>query len=339
MTSKTNQARVAIIGTGGTIASKGQHPLELLNYIDHADIYTASELVEATPTLSETVSPVIVPFSAVASQDIEPSDWLRLAKLINSLDGDDVSGIVVTHGTATLEETAWFLNLTVKTRKPVVVVGAQRPHTGLSTDAHLNLVNAARLAACPDAVGLGVLVCLNDEIHAAREVTKTSTMRLHTFRSPDFGILGQVDHDGINIYRQPIRRHAPDTEFDIHNITELPRVDIVYSYAGADETTVNAFIAAGTKAIIVAGFAPGLVTRSMQNSLTRAAQQGIYIVQSSRAGSGRVTPLKTKHAPGTIMADNLNPQKARILTMLALIGAERSTDRREAEIEKIFKTY
>jgi len=135
MSTNSSLPRVAIIGTGGTIASKGQHPLELLNYIDHADIYTASELVEATPMLSETATPVVVPFSAVASQDIGPSDWLRLANLINSIDVNDVSGVVVTHGTATLEETAWFLNLTVKIERPVVVVGAQRPHTGLSTDA------------------------------------------------------------------------------------------------------------------------------------------------------------------------------------------------------------
>ncbi len=327
-------ARVAIIGTGGTISSKGRHPLELLNYIDHSDIYTIEQLIEATPVVNEVVTPVVVPFSAVASQDIEPVDWIRLCNTINALDEQDLAGIVVTHGTATLEETAWFLNLTLKVSLPVVVVGAQRPHTGLSTDAHLNLVNAARLAASEAARGLGVLVCLNDEIHAAREVTKTSTMRLHTFQSPDFGVLGQVDHDKINIYRQPTRRHAPDTEFDIVNTDELPRVDIVYAYAGADETAIEACIGAGTKAIVVAGFAPGLVTRKMQSSLTRAAEQGIYIVQSSRAGSGRVTPLKTKHAPGTIVADNLNPQKARILMMLALA---KTKDR--SRIEKMFSDY
>lgn len=327
-------ARVAIIGTGGTISSKGQHPLELINYIDYADIYTAEQLIEATPIINEVVTPVVLPFSAVASQDIGPNDWLRLARQINAIADDSLAGVVVTHGTATLEETAWFLNLTLTVSMPVVVVGAQRPHTGLSTDAHLNLVNAARLAASDEARGLGVLVCLNDEVHAAREVTKTSTMRLHTFQSPDFGILGQVDHDKINIYRQPTRRHAPDTAFDIVNMAELPRVDIVYAYAGADETAVDACVAAGTKGIVVAGFAPGLVTRSMQSSLTRAAEQGIYIVQSSRAGSGRVTPLKTKHAPGTIMADNLNPQKARILTMLAL-----ATTKDRSRIEQMFSEY
>ena len=329
-----NRPAVAIVGTGGTIASKGAHPLELLNYIDRADIYTAEELVAATPVLCEVADPVVIPFSAVASQDIEPTDWLRLVRCINEIDDDHIHGVVVTHGTATLEETAWFLNLTVTNSRPVVVVGAQRPHTGLSTDAHLNLVNAARLATSAQARGLGVLVCLNDEVHAARDVTKTSTMRLSTFRTPDFGLLGQVDHDRVSIYRHVTRRTAPNTEFDVETIESLPRVDIVYAYAGADGTHIDACIDAGAQAIVVAGFAPGLVTQRMYSSLTRAAEQGIYIVQSSRAGSGRVTALKTKHVAGTITADNLTPQKARILMMLALT---RTQDRQE--ITRMFGEY
>src|SRR6202020_2162632 len=162
-------------------------------------------------------------------------------------DHPDLAGIVIGHGTATLEETAYFLNLTVKVAVPVVIVGAQRPSSALSSDAGMNLVNAIRVAASPEARDMGVLVVLNDEIHAAREVTKTATLRLQTFRTPDFGVLGHADGDAVVFYRQPLRRHAPDTEFDIRGLAGLPRVDIACAYAGGDGPAVRAFVAAGAQ--------------------------------------------------------------------------------------------
>jgi len=328
--------RIAIVGTGGTISSKGATMHELVTYIDRGDIYTAEEVVQNTPGVNDFAEPVVVPFSAVPSTQIGPENWLELARTVNRIpqDFENIDGIVITHGTATLEETAWFLNLTVKVDCPVVVVGAQRPHTGISTDAYINLVNAMRVAASPVAHGLGVLVCLNTEIHAAREVTKTSTFRLQTFRAPEFGALGHVDHDSVNVYRRSVRTHAPHTEFSIDDVQEFARVDIAYCWAGVDGVAVEASVAAGARGIVVAGFAPGLVTVAMLDALNKASAQGVTIVQSSRAGSGRVTPLKTKHAAGTITADNLNPQKARVLLMLALA---RTTDRET--IQQMFDRY
>lgn len=316
----TKKPRIAVIGTGGTISSRGAHPLELVNYIDRGLVYNVDEVVERTPNLNDVCEPVVVPFLAIGSTEIQPGDWLRLVKTINDIPNthDDVNGVVITHGTASLEETAYFLNLTVKLDIPVVVVGAQRPFTGLSSDAQLNLVNAARVAATPQSKGLGVLVCLNGEVHSAREATKTSTFRMQTFAAPEFGVLGHADHDSVNFYRQPLRACAPNTEFDVSNLDELPRVDIAYCYGGADGVAVEAFVNAGTRAIVVAGFAPGLVTNSLLDGLNAAVDKGVIIVQSSRAGSGRVTPVKTKQARDSVTADNLNPQKARILSMLSL---------------------
>jgi L-asparaginase len=246
----------------------------------------------------------------------------------------DLAGIVIGHGTATLEETAYFLNLVVKVSIPVVIVGSQRPSSAVSSDAGMNLVNAIRVAASPDARGLGVLVVLNDEIHAAREVTKTSTLRMQTFRTPDFGVLGHADGDAVAFYRQPLRRRAPDTEFDIADLTGLPRVDISYSYAGGDGTATRAFITAGANGIIAAGFAPGMCPPDEFEALSEAVTNGITVVQCTRAGSGRTFRGSKLRDAGFLIADNLNPQKARLLLALAL-----TVTREPEEILRIFRTY
>ncbi len=238
------------------------------------------------------------------------------------------------HGTGSLEETAYFLGLTLKIDIPVVVVGSQRPASALSTDAGMNLANAIRTAACPDARGMGVLVLLNDEIHAAREVTKTSTFRLQTFRSPDFGVLGQADGDAIAFYRRPIRKTAPDTIFDIRRLDALPRVDITYSYTGSDGAAVKAFAAAGARGIIAAGFAPGMSSPNEFEALKAAREQGIVVMQCTRAGSGRMFKGKRLREAGFLVTDNLNPQKARLLLALALTITS-DTD----AIEDMFLTY
>jgi L-asparaginase len=327
---------IAAIGCGGTISSLGRDSMDVLDYPDFGTKLPIDEVVGRYPEIGRVADMLPVPFRSVGSTAIGPPEWLELAAIIHRLatERPELAGFVIPHGTATLEETAYFLNLALKTDKTVVVVGAQRPASALSSDAGMNLLGAVRTASAPAARGLGVLVALNDEIHSAREATKTSTYRLQTFRSPDFGVLGHIDGDGVQIYRQPRRRHAPDTEFDVAGLASLPRVDIAYSYGGADGTVVDALVAAGACGIVSAGLAPGIPASLERIALERARAAGIVIVQSSRAGSGRVAPRRYLDEAGMVAADNLNPQKARILLMLALA---RTSD--VAEIRRMFRVY
>jgi L-asparaginase len=274
--------KVAFIGTGGTIASVGTGPLDLQNYGATGKVMHADEIIARFPETALVAEVVPVRYRNIPSTAIDFVDWKALVLLCETLatESSDLTGIVIGHGTATLEETAYFLNLTLKIDLPVVLVGAQRPSSALSTDAGLNLVNAIRVAASPEARGIGVLVVVNDEIQAAREVTKTSTLRLHTFRSRDFGVLGHADGDDIAFYRRPIRRSYPDTEFDVRALDAMPRVDIAYAYAGGDGTAVRAFIAAGAKGIVSAGFAPGFAPPGEFEALKEAVAQGIVVVHS-----------------------------------------------------------
>ncbi|MCO6414947.1 asparaginase [Siccirubricoccus sp. KC 17139] len=328
--------RVAFIGTGGTIASIGKGPLDTVNYGANGLMLQADGILERFPEVQLVADVFALPYRNVPSPQIAWKEWQELVLLCDKVvaENPDLAGIVIGHGTASLEETAFFLSLTLKVPVPVVVVGSQRPASALSTDAGLNLVNAVRVAADEGARGLGALVLLNDEIQAAREVTKTSTGRMQTFRSPDVGVLGQADGDKVAWYRRPLRRLAPDTEFDIRGLDALPRVDIAYSYAGADGTAVRAFTEAGARGIVVAGFAPGFVTPGDAAALLEAKQMGVTVVQSTRAGSGRVFPTTKLAEAGFIPADNLNPQKARILLSLAL-----TVSSEPLEIERIFATY
>lgn len=331
-----SKPRVAIIGTGGTIASVGKGPLDLLDYSANDTMLHVEEILARFPEVHAVADVLPVRFEAIASPKVFYREWKGLVNQITALvqEHPDLAGIVVTHGTASLEETAYFLNLTLHVAVPVVVVGSQRPATALSTDAGLNLLNAVRTAAAPASRGLGVLVLLNDEIHAAREVTKTSTYRLQTFRTPDFGVLGHADGDAIAYYRQPLRRRAPDTEFDIRTLDALPRVDIVYAYTGADGTAVRAFMEAGAQGIVSAGFAPGVSVPGDVEALEEAVRRGIVVVQSTRAGSGRTFQNTRLAKSGFLIADNLNPQKARLLLALAL-----TVTREREEIARIFAAY
>ncbi|MGI4939897.1 MAG: asparaginase, partial [Janthinobacterium lividum] len=227
--------RVAFIGTGGTISSLGAGPLDILDYGAQDNRMQADAILERFPEWREVADVFPVNFGNVVSHNIFFDAWKQLVLRCERLVADepDLAGIVIGHGTASIEETAYFLSLTLTVAIPVVIVGSQRPASALSTDAGMNLVNAVRVAASPQARGMGVLVLLNDEIHAAREVTKTSTFRLQTFRTPDFGALGHADGDCVAFYRAPLRRHAPDTEFDIRALDALPRVDIAYAYVGS----------------------------------------------------------------------------------------------------------
>jgi L-asparaginase len=331
-----SKPKVAFIGTGGTIASIGAGPLDIQDYGATGKVMQADAILERFPEIALVADVFAVPYRNIASPGIGWADWKVLVETCARLVAEhaDLAGIVIGHGTATLEETAYFLSLTLKVAVPVVLVGAQRPSSALSTDAGLNLVNAIRVAASPEARGLGVLVVLNDEIHAAREVTKTSTSRMQTFRAADFGALGHADSDAIAFYRRPIRRAAPDTEFDIVGLDALPRVDIAYSYAGGDGVAIRAFIAAGARGIVSAGFAPGLGTPAETEALREAVAAGLIVVQSTRAGSGRVYRGTRLRDWGFLVADNLTPQKARLLLALGLTR----TDDREA-IQEMFRVY
>jgi L-asparaginase len=331
-----SKAKIAFIGTGGTIASLGSGPLDLQDYGAIGNVMHAEEILARWPETALVADVLPIRYRNIPSTSIGYSDWKELVLLCDRLESErtDLAGIVIGHGTATLEETAYFLNLTLKVKIPVVLVGAQRPSSALSSDAGMNLVNAIRVAASPGARGLGVLAVLNDEIHAAREVTKTATLRLQTFRTPDFGVLGHADGDAVAFYREPVRRHAPDTEFDIRARDALPRVDIAYAYAGGDGTAVRAFVSAGAQGIVSAGFAPGGTPPGEFDALKEAAANGVVVVQSTRAGSGRTFRGTRLRDAGFLIADNLNPQKARILLMLAL-----TVTRNPEEIARVFQRY
>jgi L-asparaginase len=280
----------------------------------------------------------------VSSSDLTLGNWLTLAKRINGIFAEDpnVAGIVVTHGTNTLEETAYFLNLTIKHDRPVVLVGAQRPATAISSDGPLNLLNAIRTASAPVARGRGVLIVMNDEINGARDVTKTNTYRVETFRSPELGFLGYVDSDRVTFYRTSTRRHTLNSEFDVSAIQELPKVDILYSYIEPNTSLYQALITSGTKGIVFAGAGAGALSETERSTLKALLSSTTVskpvLVRSSRVGNGRVIELTANReeydALGMIPADNLNPQKARILLMLALT---KTTD--VTEIKRMFSEY
>lgn len=308
----------------------------MVNYMAFGSTLDVEDVLGAVPEAAHYADIAPVTFSAASSTTVTYPNWRALVQLINTFERDhgEVDGFVVLHGTGTLEETAYFLNLCLKTDKPVVITGSQRPLSAVSSDAPLNLVNAVRVAASLDARGMGVLVCLNDEIHAAREVTKGATSRLHTFRTPDFGILGEVNGDGVNFYRRPIRKSYPATEFDVDRLERLPRIDIAYSYAGEDGVAVRAFAAAGAKGIVIAGFPGGRLSPAQKEACVEALADGIAIVISTRAGSGRAHVAQDLTGCGMVAADNLTCQKARILLALALTLSHEQSD-----LERIFSLY
>ena len=294
------------------------------------------EVLAAVPEAAQYADLLATPFSATSSTAVTYADWRALARLIGGFEAQhgEVDGFVVLHGTGALEETAYFLHLCAKTSKPVVLTGSQRPLSAISSDAPLNLVNALRVAGSPQSRGLGVLVCLNDEIHAARDVTKAATSRLHAFRSSDFGILGEVDADGVHLYRRHVRKGCPDTEFDVARLELLHRVDIAYLYAGDDGAAVRAFAAAGAREIVVAGFPGGRLSPALKQACVQALSHGIAIVVATRAGSGRAHLARDLQDCGMVGADNLTVQKARILLALAL-----TVSREQSAIKQMFGTY
>jgi L-asparaginase len=312
--------RIAVIGTGGTISSLGNGSLDVLDYPDFGQKLTCEQLLNKFEETKLVADAVPITYKQVGSTALGPVEWIEIRDMIHKLaeEQPDLAGFVIPHGTATLEETGFFLNLTLRVKQPVIMVGAQRPNSALGTDAGTNLVNALQVAGSPKARGMGVMVVMNNEIHPARDVVKTSTYRVQTFKSADYGALGHVDGDGVHFFRAPLGIHMPDTPFSGREIAALPRVDVIYSYAGADGDLVEAAVKAGAKGLVSAGFAPGSPSPSQQEAFLAAAKSGIVIVQCTRA-IGRVAPRRRLRETGIIGGSDLTPQKARILLQLMLL--------------------
>ncbi|MBE2294235.1 MAG: type II asparaginase [Phycisphaerales bacterium] len=328
-------ANVRILATGGTIAGTGATSTTTVGYT--AAKVGVEQLIEAVPALKQVANVTGEQVFQIASENMTDEYWLKLAKRVNTLLAqDDVDGIVITHGTDTLEETAYFLNLVVKSHKPVVLVGAMRPSTAMSADGPFNIYNSVVLAASPDSANKGVLVCLNDQINAARDVTKTNTTSLDTFRAPELGFLGYMQSNKPHFYRLPARKHTVDTEFDVSKLEALPKVDIVYGYANVTRTPVDALVAAGAKGIIHAGVGDGSIHNAVKPALIEARQKGVIVVRGSRVGNGIVARNGEANDDELdfVVSDTLNPQKARILLMLALTKTNQTS-----EIQRMFYTY
>jgi L-asparaginase len=333
----TELPRVALIITGGTIDSVGKDRLDLAWYIEAGKRLGEGELLEQLPELKSIARVEEVPFRRLPSHALVDKDWLDLVRTIHSIvDEDKADGIVITHGTNTIEETAYFLNLTLKTDKPVVVVGSMRPSSAISADGYLNLVNAIKVAANPNSNGRGCLLVMNDTIYSGRDVTKNATYRVEAFQSRDLGPLGFADGDGsIVYYHQPLKKHTVNTEFDVRALQSLPRVDIVLSYVGADGTMIEAATAAGAKGIVSAATGAGRPTPKEDAAFDKVyKEKSVIMCLCSRVASGRVVRSPGLAKRGFVAGDNLQPWKARALLSLALT---KTTD--ADEIQRMFDTY
>ena len=329
--------RVYLFGTGGTISFVSESRTDFANYSYQGRQLTIQEMLARVPEAHDLAQVTPEQVINVGSTEVYPNHWLTLANRINEQFSTDESaaGVAVTHGTATLEETAYFLNLTVLDRRPVVVTGAMRPPSAMGTDADNNLMDAIRIAACPDSAGRGALVVLNNEIQAARDVTKTDSYRVETFQSGHMGFLGYSDSDGqIVYYRRPDRRHTADSEFDLAGVDELPQVEIAYAYAGVSAVVIDALVEAGVNGIVAAGLGSGGSPSPFMAALRRAIAAGIPVVISTQVSTGRVLQTRRFVEEGYIVADNLHPKKARILLML---GLTRTSD--PAELQSMMLEY
>jgi L-asparaginase len=333
-TSNISLPLIAVLATGGTIAGQAGDASKTAGY--KAGVVGVDKLLDAVPALSQVARIHAEQVASIDSKDMNTALWVTLGKRIDALLAqDDIDGVVVTHGTDTLEETAYLLHLTVKSDKPVVLTAAMRPSTALSADGPLNLLNAVTVAAHASAAKQGVMVAFNNQIHSARDVTKTSTYAVDAFRSPEVGALGWVQDGRVEFQRAVVRRHTSQSQFDLE--AALPSVEIVASYAGASRAAIDAFVAAGVKGLVIAGTGNGSVHATLQQALADAIGKGVAVARSSRVGSGHV--MRNGAAPddalGSVSAGTLNPYKARVLLMLALAAG--ITD--AAAIQQIFDTY
>ncbi|MDU4959480.1 MAG: asparaginase [Sporomusaceae bacterium] len=326
---------IVVIATGGTIAGVSELATDTVSY--QSGQLAIDEILQGIGSLAAGTTVAAEQLAQVDSSDMSHELWLLLAERVNRLlSRQDTDGIVITHGTDTLEETAYFLNLAVRSEKPVVLVGAMRPATAISADGPLNLYNAIVLAASPQARGKGVLVALNNAINASRDVTKTNTALQDTFKAPELGYLGYLIDNQPSFYRTPSRRHTYMSEFDVSGIRELPRVDILYGHVNDTGALAAAAAQDGARGLIYAGVGNGNMPAPVEAVLRRLQRQGIVIVRSTRVSNGIVTRngAVDDDANRFIAADTLSPQKARILLMLALL---QTTD--PGRIQDLFWTY
>jgi L-asparaginase len=325
---------VVILATGGTIAGSAESGTQAVYTSGQVGIQT---MIDAVPGITDIANVTGEQISNVGSQDMSIEIWLNLANRINELLAtDDVDGIVITHGTDTQEETAYFLNLVVKSDKPVVTTGSMRPSTAVSAEGPLNLYNAVAVAANPKSKGHGVMVVMNDQIHSAQAVTKTNTTSVQTFMSPMQGLMGAVLYGQMEFYREPHGIHTTESIFSVKGITELPRVDIIYACADASADLISLSVKAGAKGIVIAGVGNGNMTGNMLKACKKAINKGVVVVRSTRVPTGYVLRNAEVNDDeyGTIASDELNAQKSRVLLMLALL-AEKNPE----EIQEIFYTY
>ncbi|AEI39711.1 asparaginase [Paenibacillus mucilaginosus] len=330
---KPNLPNIHILTMGGTIAAAGSGPAQTTGY--EVGVLTPDQLIEAVPSLKDIAN---LTTTQVAKMDSGTSNtdavMVKLAKEAQkTLDDPKYDGVVITHGTDTLEETAYFLDLTVHSDKPIVFVGSMRPSTALSADGPFNLYNAVALAGSKEAQGKGVLISFNDKIGNARDTFKTSTTGVDTFKNPELGYLGYMQGGKPYFYNLPVRKHTNQSEFDIRSMTEdhLKRVDIVYSHANDDRVMVDAAVSAGAKGIIHAGTGNGSVHEKTLPGLQDAIKKGVVVVRGTRVPEGIVTREKIDDDNTFVVSDNLSPQKARILLMLALSQTQ--------DIQKIQKDF
>jgi len=315
--------RVYLFATGGTISNRDGGRL------------TVDELIKSVPNLDQRVRAEGEQFSNVSSGAVTLEQWLDLSRRINDRfkKDADLAGVVVTSGTDTLEELAYFLHLTVRDERPVVIVGAMRNPSTLGYEGPANLEDAFRVAGDRASRGLGALVVLNDEINSARDVTKTDAQRLDTFNSRSYGVLGRVV-DRVMYVRKPVRRHTAQSEFDITNVKTLPRVDVILTYQGAPGDLIKAAVDAGAKGIVIAGAGAAGISGTQREGIDYAVEKGVFVVSTTRTGSGSIMGGRGSTPSRRINGDDLQPVKARVLLMLALTR----TDKPE-EIQRMFREY
>jgi len=330
---KKELPKIKILATGGTIAGSSDSETDTTGYKPGS--LGVEELIESVPQIKKIADVSGEQISNIGSENMDNATVLKLAKRINKLlTSKDVDGIVVTHGTDTMEETAYFLNLVVKSKKPVVMVGAMRPATAISADGPLNLYNAVKIASSKRAQNKGILVALNDQISAARYVTKTNTTATDTFKSAEQGYLGTVAGGNVIFYNNPTRKHTTQSVFDVSKLDKLPQVDVIYTYQNDNRYLYDAAVKQGAKGIIVAGYGNGTMSDAALSGAKAAVKKGSLVVRSSHAGSGTVTYEASDDKNKFITSDSLNPQKARILLMLALT---KTKDRKQ--IQEYFNEY
>jgi L-asparaginase len=325
---------IVILATGGTIAGAAATGTQAA-YTSGA--VTIDAMLAAVPGIKNLANIKGEQISNVGSQDMSFDIMLTVAKRCNVLlANNSVEGVVITHGTDTMEESAFFLNLVVKSEKPVVLVGSMRPSTAVSADGPLNLYDAVAVAADPNSKGRGVLVVMNDWIHGAHSLTKTSTTAIQTFMSPLRGVVGVSTYGKNDFYNTPHWKHTSASEFDITNVTKLPRVDILYAYEDMSADLIECSVAHGAKGIVIAGVGNGNMNKSSLEAAARAVKKGTVVVRSSRVATGTVgrNVEVNDDELGFVASDELNPQKSRILLMLALLKP-----RTTADLQQLFQTY